>query len=257
MIEEFLDEQNKFILEYWDSYENKYPELQEAIESGRVKREYFSGSGEMLCVFEPSLVKGLQCNWCLKGSLRNSKPKSKEYHTLYFDKNDSLRKIEYHCDVTNSYGDNHREIFVVSDKERVVYLVFWKAGPSDEPILTAIYILSFGENGMLKSYIHAPCRAMAGRTGEIHKYKGHYLIETIRFSMQDRKCDKFEFSYSDSGYMESYKMYDMLSESPNIYSASFTPKDIERFEKYGRYYFSPVAALKDSENGIFRYGGSE
>ncbi|MCH5348763.1 MAG: hypothetical protein J1E40_05520, partial [Oscillospiraceae bacterium] len=58
-------------------YDNKYELLKETVKNNTVNERYFSGSSETLCIYEPSLIDRLRCNWCLKGSFKDKKPRTK------------------------------------------------------------------------------------------------------------------------------------------------------------------------------------
>lgn len=235
-----LDSQKKLIADIWGLYENKYLELQVKLNNENYNRIYFSGSDEMLCVFDPSLINKLQCKWCLKGKYVGKKPRSKTYHTMYFDKDDTIYKIEFSCDVTNNYYDNFKEIFFIHMKNMIVYLVYSTIDKSIASELCGIYILHFDDSLRLSSFVYSPSKLiMSDLSGEINEFKNHNLISTIRYSMMNSKCEKFTFSYSKTGYLKSYQNVNLQIDNPLVYKANFLEKDIYEFEKYGRFYFSP------------------
>lgn len=248
MLEFYLNSQKKLIADLWELYTNRYSELQTALQSGFYNQIYFSGSDEMLCIFEPSLINKLQCRWCLKGGYREKKPRSKTYHSMYFDQNDVIYKIEFFCDITNRHEDNFKEIFFIHTKNRTVYLVYTATDSSAVPELNGIYLLHFDDFSRLSSFVYSPSRFLLDDlSGEINEFRNHNLIQTIRYSTWHSKYEKFSFIYSGTGYLESYQNIDLQRGNPLIYTAHFSEKNIAEFEKYGRFYFSPVSV----QNGYF------
>lgn len=241
MLDIYLNSQKKLIADLWGTYENKYFELQAKLKNDNYNQSYFSGSDEMLCIFDPSLINKLQCKWCLKGNYKEKKPKSKTYHSMYFDRNNVIYKIEFFCDVTNNHYDNFKENFFIHMKNMTVYLVYAGAKINEAPMLSGIYILHFDDFLRLSSFVYSPSKsAMNDLFGEINEFQNQNLISTIRYSTWRSKYEKFSFTYSGSGYLESYQNIDLQSDEPFVYKASFSEKDIAEFEKYGRFYFSPV-----------------
>lgn len=225
--------------EIYDMYDDSYMYLSENVKKNVVRERYFSGSDEMLCIYEPSLTNRLRCNWCLKGSFKEKKPRSRAYHLISFDK-DKVIKIDFFDDISSIYP-NHNEIFFVYEPFKTMYLVFKKMNKNDIPILLEVYLLKYDEMSRLIEYVHIPSKALArDLTGEIYKYNKHNLIESITYSTWYSEIEKYEFEYNDDGYMSSYRHYDLNKSDPFIYTANFTLKDIELFEKRGRFYFSPI-----------------
>lgn len=220
----------------YEKYDNSYESLEQNVKANTANKKYFSGSSEMLCIYEPSLIKALRCSWSLKGSFKEKKPRSEQYHLISFDDEKAI-KLDFFDDASTEYTE-HKEIFFIYDQSQTIYLVFEPAKPDQQPMLREIYLLKYDDMQRLTEYVHIPSRALSkDLTGEIHKYKGHNLIESVRYSTWYSEFEKYEFGYSDNGYMNSYK-----STAPNrntVYTAKFTEKDIGRFEKYGRFYFSP------------------
>lgn len=234
---EFLKEELKSL---YAEYDNKYELLKESAKNNTASERYFSGSSEALCIYEPSLINRLRCNWCLKGSFKDKKPRTKTYHLISFDDDGNVIKINFYDDVSNNYQDNYKEIFFVNDELKKIYLLFDSINREQSPQLREIYLLKYNDLHQLAEYVHIPSKALSrDLTGEIHKYKNHNLIETIQYSTWYSKFEKYEFSYGEDGYMNAYKCYNLKKEQPHIYNVKFTPKDIEPFEKCGRFYFSP------------------
>lgn len=222
----------------YDQYDDRYIQLCQEADCKISERKYFSGSSELLCIYEPSLTNKLRCNWCLKGSFKAKKPRSKQYHILSFD-NGKIIKIDFFDDVSNLY-QNHKEVFIVYEHGKTIYLVFDTTNKSHTPKLGEIYLLKYDELLRLTEYVHIPSKALSkDLTGEIYKYNNHNLIESIKYSTWYSEIEKYEYEYGENGYMNCYKRYALKSSNPNIYTAKFTPKDIECFEKWNRFYFSP------------------
>ncbi|MCH5349528.1 MAG: hypothetical protein J1E40_09410, partial [Oscillospiraceae bacterium] len=149
-------------------------------------------------------------------------------------------KIIFYDDVSYNYQDNYKEIFFVNDDLKKIYLLFDSINKDKLPQLREIYLLKYNDLNQLTEYVHIPSRALSrDLTGEIHKYKNHNLVETIKYSTWYSEFKKYEFSYGDDGYLSTYKSYDINKDQPHVYTAKFTSKDIEPFEKCGRFYFSP------------------
>lgn len=249
MLDFYLNSQKKLIADLWELYESKYFELQEDLKNDIHNQIYFSGSDEMLCIFDPSLINKLQCKWCLKGGYREKKPRSKTYHSMYFDKNNVIFKIEFFCDVTNSHYDNFKEIFFIHMKNMTVYLVYAAVNSNEAPKLSGIYVLHFDDFLRLSSFVYSSSKFMMNDlSGEINEFQNQNLIETIRYSTWYSKYEKFSFTYSEAGYLESYQNIDLQSGNPLVYKARFSEKDVAEFEKYGRFYFSPVNRQRKSSS---------
>lgn len=123
-----------------------------------------------------------------------------------------------------------------------MYLVFDTTTPTQNPKLQEVYLLKNDEMRRMTEYAHIPSKALSKDiTGEIHKYDEHNLIESIKYSTWYSEFEKYEFEYGDDGYMNSYKRCDLNKNT--VYNAKFTKKDIERFEKNGRFYFSPSSNI--------------
>lgn len=223
----------------YDKYDGSYEYLNQKVKESVVNKRFFSGSSEMLCIYEPSLIKGLKCNWSFKGSFKEKKPKSSTYHVISFDKKNVI-KIDFFDDILLG-KINHKEIFFIYDWDRfkTVYLVFDTTILVQQPKLQDVYLLKYDEIGRLVEYVHIPSKALSkDLTGEVYSYHNHNLVETIKYSTWYSEFEKYEFEYDDYGYMCSYRQYDFCK---NIfYTAKFSRKDIERFEKIGRFYFSPL-----------------
>lgn len=233
----FLKEELKCI---YDKYDYGYEYLNQMVKENVVNKRFFSGSSEMLCIYEPSLIKGLRCNWSLKGSFKEKKPKSNIYHIISFGDEGKVIKLDFFDDI--SIGNRtHKEIFFIYDYDqfKTVYLVFDTTMSAQHSKLQDVYMLKYDETGRMIEYVHIPSKALSrDLTGEMYIYNKHNLVESFKYSTWYSEFERYEFEYDDDGYMCSYRQFDL---SKNIfYTAKFSKKDIERFEKKGRFYFSPA-----------------
>ena len=195
MVNEYISFQKETINNLWDLYENRYEELQKEVINNGIIKNYFSGSSEQLCVFEPSLINALQCNWCLKGDFREKKPRSSEYHELIWNKNEEIMKIIYHYDIGS--GDSTKEFFLLMEEHTVIILGYSVAS-NPKCVLSEVYLLEYDDTKRLLSYIYAPLKTMIDASGEIHTYKDGRLYETLRFSLWESKFEKFESKFKFS-----------------------------------------------------------
>ena len=228
------------LMHIYNEYDNCYDYLNQNVTVNSIKKRYFSGSDEILCIYEPSLINRLQCNWCLKGSFKEKKPRSQIYHLISFDNKDNMIKIDFYDDVSYNYQGEHKEIFAVYNELKTIYLVFDDVNKKETPVLREIYLLKYNNIHQLTEYVHIPSKALCrDLTGEIHKYNGNHLIESVKYSTWYSEFVKYEYFYDDNGYLNSYKFYDINKKEPYVYASKVSLKDIEVFEKYGRFYFSP------------------
>lgn len=113
----------------------------------------------MLCIYEPSLIKGLRCNWSLKGSFKEKKPKSNTYHIISFDE-EKVIKNDFFDDISTEYRD-HKEIFFIYVQFKTVYLVFDTTTPTQHPKLWEVFLLKYDEMRRMTEYVHIPSKALS------------------------------------------------------------------------------------------------
>lgn len=241
--EMYFEEKRNELKEIYNKYDDSYDILNESAKENVVNERFFSGSSEMLCTYDPSLIGRLRCNWYLKGSFKTKKPAKKPYHIISFDKNENVIKIIFFDSV---YTDKEArfEIFTVSNDRTKLYLSFCNPDTSANTILGDVYLLKYDDQRQMTEYIHIPSKALTrDLTGELHRYKGHNLAESIKYSTWDREFERYEYQYGDDGYLNGYKLYESNSidtdESSAVGYTKVPKKEIERFEKYGKFYFSP------------------
>ena len=227
------------LLELYDIYDSSYNELTANVQENTARTRYFSGSDEMLCIYEPSLINRLQCKWCLKGSFKDKKPRSKTYHSIAFNVDNNPIKIDFYDDAA-AYQE-HKEIFIIYKENAALYLIYNKAKQAQAEQLCEIYLLKYNDSGRLAEYVNIPSRALSrDLKGEIYNYSKHNLVDAIKYSTWYSEYFKYEFEYNENGYMNCYKRYDITGKNPTIYGAKFSISDIEHFEKYKRFHFSPI-----------------
>ncbi len=237
----YFEALNEELIQLYDKYENCYGALSQNVIESIANKRYFSGSREILCIYEPSLIDRLQCNWCLKGSFKEKKPRSQIYHLISFDNNENMIKTDYYDRESYDFEPEHKEIFAVREDLKTIYLLFEDVKKSGTPMLLEIYLMKYNDMRQLTEYVHIPSKALRrDLTGEIHKYEGSHLIETIKYSTWYSDFKKYEFSYGSSGYLNEYKFWDINQKDPYVHSSKVSLKDVEVFEKYGRFYFSPA-----------------
>jgi hypothetical protein len=234
-------EENKIIFKQLFEKNDDYKALNKtAIDTVEFKK-YYSGSDELLCCYEPSLINRLQYNWCLRGNFVKSKPRKSNYHILWYDKNNVLIKIEYFADIDNNYQNNYKEIFIIKEQFEKYYLIFDSKNPESTPELSGIYRLIYNDKIQLIEYQVVLCKALIrDMQGEKYKYNGTNLIEAVRYDTWESKYEHFEFEYNN-GYCSSYKRYDQSKINPFVYNVIVKSKDIKAFERFGMYHFSPEA----------------
>lgn len=163
----YFDSLRNELKEIYDMYDDSYIHLSQNTNKIHVRKRYFSGSTEMLCIYEPSLINKLRCDWCLKGSFKEKKPRSQTYHLISFDK-EKVIKIDFFDDISADFQD-HKEIFFIYEPLKTVYLVYDKMRKNEISKLREVYLLKYDEMSRLTEYVHIPSRALArDLTGEIH-----------------------------------------------------------------------------------------
>ncbi len=224
--------EEQILNEFTGSFERLNIEAKSKYDSKKI----FTDSDSLLGYYEPSLTVKLVDQLSREGRFIRKEPRHGKYFIYWYDSAGELIKVKF---IDNKDEKNTYDVFPVIYNGLKLFL-FYDLSGGKKYSLSHYYILEYKAKRLIKlekSYARGPGVKRENEREE-YKYDGGRLVQAHTSTAYIETG--YKFYYGEDGYLDMYERYDPSDEDAAVYKVKADKKDIQAYEKFEMFHFSPL-----------------